>query len=61
MKQKNRLSPRNPAAKAMQARIANAHVAVTSDTRPKIITPRKGKGSYCRNKSRQDGAFALVA
>jgi len=61
MKKKTVHSPRNRAAQAVRLRAASANVAVISDTRPKIITPKKGKGSYCRNKPRQDGAIVLVA
>ncbi|ACB97266.1 hypothetical protein [Beijerinckia indica] len=61
MKKKTIRAPRNRATQAMRLRAASAHVAVTSDTRPKVITPRKGKGSFCRNKPRQDDLSAMIA
>ena len=40
----------NEHARALDCRAASASVAIAVDTRPKIIRPRRGKGSYDRKR-----------
>jgi len=38
----------NPVARALGVRAGNAGTPVAADNRPKIMSPKKGKGSYQR-------------
>ncbi|MBG0808081.1 hypothetical protein IY145_01445 [Methylosinus sp. H3A] len=40
--------PINQAARALRRRAANAGAEIALDARPKIVAPKKGKGSYRR-------------
>jgi stalled ribosome alternative rescue factor ArfA len=51
--------PRNEHARALHAHANNANVAIRVDCRPKIVQPKKGKGSYRRIQNQQrDGAVS---
>jgi len=49
MQKRRAKPPRNPHARALRSHAVNASMPTMIDTRPKIVRPRKGKGSYQRS------------
>ena len=58
MKSAPRTFARNEQVRALHARAGNAGAAIRVDTRPKTVRPKKGKASYRRSATREDGRRA---
>lgn len=52
--------PRNPHARALRSPATNACTPIAVDTRPKLVRPRKGKGSYKRNHATDDNSKSCI-